>query len=66
MSVSPFFCVIGFTVEPKVHNFSQRERRREAAHVVSPAAEAFRELKFSDTIRIEILHPVVDVFKTFL
>jgi hypothetical protein len=44
MSVSPFFRVVGFTVE------------REASFVILPSDEAQWDLKFSDIIRIEVLH----------
>ena len=56
MSVSPFFRVIGFTVEPDAHNITQRKGRREASLVVLPSDEAQWDLTVSDIIRISVLH----------
>ena len=56
MSVSPFFRVIGFIVEPDAHNITQRKGRREVSLVVLPSEEAQWDLKFSDIIRIGVLH----------
>jgi hypothetical protein len=50
MSVSPFFRVIGFTVEPDAHNITQRKGRREASLVVLPSDEAQWDLKFSEQV----------------
>ena len=58
MSVSPFFRVIEFTVEPDTHNITQIKGRREASLVVLPSDEAHWDLKFSDIIRIGVLHRV--------
>ena len=57
MSVAPFFRVIGFTVEPDAHNITEREAGREVS-LVLPSDEAHWDLKFSDVIRIGVLHPV--------
>jgi hypothetical protein len=65
MSVSPFFRVIEFTVEPDAHNITQRKGRREASLVVLPSDEAQWNLKFSDIIRIGVLH-LVYAFKPLL
>ena len=65
MSVSPFFRVIEFTVEPDAHNITQRKRRREASLVVLPSDEAQWDLTVSDIIRISVLH-LGYAFKTLL
>ena len=65
MSVPPFFRVIGLTLEPDAHNITQRKGRREASLVLLPSDEAQLDLKFSDIIRIGVLH-LVYAFKPLL
>ena len=65
MSVSPFFRMIGFTVEPDAPNITQRKGRRKVSLVVLPSDEAQWDLKFSDIIRIGVLH-LVYAFKPLL
>ena len=57
MSVSPFFRVFEFTVEPDARNISQRKGGRGASVVVRPSDDAQWDLKLSDNIRIGALHP---------
>ena len=52
------------TVEPDAHNITEREAGREVA-LVLPSDEAHWDLKFNDTIRIGVLHPVY-AFKPLL
>ena len=65
MSVSPFFRVIEFTVEPDTRNITRRKARRATSPLVLPSDEAQLDLKFSDIIRIGILHRVY-AFKALL
>ena len=65
MSVPPFFRVIGFTVEPDANDITQRKGRREASLVVLPSDETQWDPKFSDIIRIGVLH-LVYAFKPLL
>jgi hypothetical protein len=65
MSVSPFFHVIGFTIEPDAQNIIQKMGRRQATLVVLPSDEPQWDLKFSDIIRIGVLY-FVYVFKPLL
>ncbi|GEM_PF-1703432 len=53
------------TVEPDTHNITQRKGKREASVVVLPSDEAPWNLKFSDIIRIGVLH-LVYAFKPLL
>ena len=50
MSVSPFFRLIGITVEPDARNISQRKGGRGTAVVVRPSDDAQWHLNFSDVL----------------
>ena len=52
------------TIEPDVHNITEREAG-EKVSLVLPSDEAHWDLKFSDIIRIVVLHPVY-TFKPLL
>ena len=56
MSVSPFYHVLGFTVELDARNITQRKSGQEASLVVLPSDETQWDLKFSDTIRLGVPH----------
>jgi hypothetical protein len=56
MSVSPFFRVIGFMLEPPSHNHDGKKGRLQAALVVLPSDEAQRDVKFNDIFQIGFRH----------
>jgi len=56
MAVSPFFRVIGFTVEPDVDNRIQSKGRLAASRDVLLSGEAQWDLKLSNIIRNGVLY----------
>ena len=62
---SSFLRVIGFTIELQARNIL-KEGLRKILIVVSPSDEVPWDFERADIIRIGVLHPVFNVFKSFL